>query len=152
MRLKLRMSNIAVLSLFLALSCTDKEKDATDPKRVLTDYIKKSFAIQNPSDKQELSIYLAGDLKTRLLSWSDEQFMEAFGKTHREYVEFRIPEFKKISDDEVTMTYELVYKEGEAKVTNRKICHMVRKDNRWYIDEVKNIKQLIEYSGEMTFP
>ncbi len=149
--------------IFLSLiSCTRNPDIAGDPKQRLIEYISKSFMIKQPEDKSQLLSYLTGDVKARLESWSSEQFRDAFLSKKRELIKLSIREIKSISDDEAQITYELVYSEiktasgtqtSQAKITNKKLCQMVRGDHgRWYIADVKNIKELIEFKDELSLP
>ncbi len=127
----------------------------------MAEYISKSFSVKKLSERDELIEFLKGDVKNRLLSWSDEQFREAFIDSKREFLKLVILESKVISETEVEMTYELIYldrgrgidgKEHLAKITNKKLCQIVLDQNQWYISDVKNIKELIEHQNELALP
>jgi hypothetical protein len=133
-----------------------------DPKARLKEYIDRSFRITKPEEKAVLASYLTGEAKTRLENWSPDQFRDAFMESKRELLSLSIREVKVVSDTEVQVTYELVYNQGkkgvvdhtiQAKVTNRKMCQMVRgEQGRWYIADVRNIKELIEFVDELSLP
>src|SRR5687767_14231912 len=99
-----------------------------DPKRLLSDYVSKSFAVDDVKDRQELSGFLTGDAKNRLASWSDEQFRQAFMDTKRELLKLLVTESKKVSENEYSLTYELTYLDKtngrNTKVTNKKLCQV----------------------------
>ncbi len=152
-----------ILGLVLSLSACNRSVSVVgDPKLRLTEYISRSFAITKVEEKDQLLAYLTGDVRTRLESWSPEQFREAFLDSKRQFIRLTVREIKPISEDEVQVTYELVYnqarKQGsgqknEAKVTNKKLCQMVRKEHgQWYIADVRNIKELIEFQDELSLP
>lgn len=142
-------------------ACTPKQEGQDDPKRRLNEYISQSFAIKAPQDRAQLASYLTGDAKTRLESWSDEQFRQAFMDSKRQFVKLAFKEVKPVSADEVSITYELTYqsnyadaqgKAHDAKITNRKLAQMIHEKNQWFITEVRNIKELVEYKNEMSLP
>lgn len=152
---------LAALSFLAASGCTKKAEGPEDPKRRLHEYISQSFAIRGPQDRAQLVSYLTGDARTRLESWSDEQFRVAFVDTKRTFVKLAFKEIKTVSPTEVGITYELSYqstyadaqgKGHDAKITNRKLAQLVQKDNQWYISDVRNIKELVEYKDEMSLP
>ncbi|MEO5969390.1 MAG: hypothetical protein ABIQ95_05645 [Bdellovibrionia bacterium] len=157
-----------VISVFLILfsasqfACTKSSKlDATDPKGVLTAYISKSFAVKGVEDRTELASYMTGDVKARLASWSEDQFRAAFVDSKREFIKLSFREAKDISAHEVQITYELSFfdhgknKNGqsrESKVTDKKLCQMTLVDGKWYISDVRNIKELVEFKNELSLP
>jgi hypothetical protein len=152
----------ALLLLFaLNTACTRKPEGSDDPKHRLNEYISESFAVRGPQDRARLSAYLEGEAKSRLDSWSDEQFRQAFVDAKRKFVKLAFKEAKAVSDQEVGITYELTYLTGtqdaqgkahDAKVTNRKLAQMIRRGDQWYISEVRNIKELVEYQNELSLP
>ena len=40
----------------------------------------------------------------------------------------------------------------EAKVTNRKNAQMIQDKGKWFISDVHNIKELVEYKNELSLP
>lgn len=145
-----------VLAIVMTSSCTQIGNVPETPKQRLQDYISRSFSINRVGDKKDLEAYLSGEAKRRLAAWSDEQFRKAFIDNKRQFVKFRIRENKEITQGEVKITYELSYidlsKKSYAKVTNKKMATLIQEDSHWYIQEVKNLKELIEYKNEMTLP
>ncbi len=140
-------------------SCQPKFNTGSDPRTTLKEYIEKSFNITQVSDRTVLESYLIGPARSRLSAWSADQFHSAFIESKRKYIKFAISETKAVNNSEVNITYELTYSEkgkkestNESKVTQRKISFLVLKDNRWFIQDVRNIKELIEYQDEMTLP
>jgi len=147
------------LTLILAISisaCTENAKVPGDPKNQLTQYIEKSFSISSSSDREALLSYLTGEAKTRLASWSEDQFRQAFIDSNRKFSKLIIREIKPINSQEVNITYELTYldqsKGHDAKVTNKKLSHMINQQGKWLISDVHNIKELVEYENEMSLP
>jgi hypothetical protein len=142
------------LLVLLASACTLDGGRSEDPKRRLTEYISRSFVVKAPGDRASLMPYLTGESKRRLVAWSDEQFRQAFIDTKRVFVKLAMREVKTVSSTEISITYELTYldqsKGHDAKVTNRKLAHMVLEQGRWMIGEVRNIKELVEYRDGMT--
>lgn len=142
--------------LSLAVSGCSRKGGGDDPKDRLRDYISKSFSVRGPADRGELTGFLTGDAKVRLVAWSDEQFLQAFVDSKREFVKLAFKEIEKRSDREVAITYELTYLDQsrgtDAKVTNKKLAQMIEREGRWYIAEVRNIKELVEYRNEMSLP
>jgi len=140
-------------------ACTPKQEGQEDPKRRLNEYISQGFAVRSVQDRAQLVSYLTGDAKTRLESWSEEQFRQAFIDSKRQFIRLAFKEIKNVSADEVGITYELTYEadyadpEGiahGAKITNRKLAQLVHKDNQWLISDVRNIREVVEYKDEMT--
>jgi hypothetical protein len=152
---------VKVLTIILALAalslagCTRGNETAGGPRDRLHRYISKTFEVRSPSDRAELAEFMTGEARTRLDAWTDEQFRDAFIEHPREFVKLVWREMKNVSPDEVSITYELTYLDQsrgkDAKVTNRKICQLLRKDGKWYITDVRNVKELIEYRSEMAF-
>ena len=136
--------------------CTINGDRQDDPKKRLNDYISQSFSIKGPEDRERLQSFLTGQAKVRLIAWSDDQFRQAFADNKRQFLKLVFTEEKKVSPNEVEITYELSYVDQgrghDAKVINRKLCQMVLEKDAWYIRDVKNIKELVEYRNEMTFP
>jgi hypothetical protein len=137
-------------------ACTPGGPVIEDPKHRLTDYISKSFAVQSPQDREALAAYMTGEAKNRLLSWSDEQFRAAFIDFKRTFVKLVIREIKNASPKEVGITYELTYLDQnrgkDAKVTNKKLAQLVLDNGKWFINDVRNIKETVEYRNEMSLP
>lgn len=147
---------LPLVLLFGVLSgCTNKEKDLS-PKQRLESYISKSFSISSVEERQDLISYLIGPTKIKLSSWSDEQFRRAFIETERKFIKLLIRETKDVSQNEVSVTYELSYfenpKKENTKKTARRNARMLKENDVWYIREVKNISEIIEYSNEMSLP
>ena len=142
-----------LLSLFLFSACTQKADSGDDPKRRLNDYISQSFAVKGPQDRKELAAFLTGDAKTRIESWSDDQFMQAFVESKRQFIKLAFKELKATSADEVNITYELTYQNPhDSRVTNRKLAQLLRQNGKWYIGDVRNLKELVEYKNELSLP
>ncbi len=146
-----------ILCAILTISgCTPSEKKGGDAKKTLSDYISKSFAVRAIDDRNELLKYMTGDAKTRLSSWSEEQFRQAFIETKRQFVKLSFKDEKTPSPTQLLLTYELTYldqnKSFEAKITNKKLATLVQENGQWFISDVKNIKELIEYKDELSLP
>ena len=130
-------------------ACSDHLADST-PAKVLESYIQTSFNVKGPEDKKKMEELLTGDTKTRLSSWSDEQFMKAFVESKKKFQSLKILDSKKVSDNEYALTYELSYREGPedkaSEITQRKLCTIVQTEgNQWRIKEVRSIRESIEY-------
>lgn len=155
----MRWSRVAVLVMglmSLLAACTLPESGMDDPKGRLTEYINKSFAVESPSDRAALLSYMTGESRARLAAWSEDQFRQAFIDSKRQKIKFAVTEIKSISANEVSLTYEVSYldqtKSKGAKVTNKKLCSMVKEDGHWLIRDVKNIKELVEFKDEAAMP
>jgi len=146
----------AVLLSALLMGCPASRKNSTDPKERLKDYIDVSFNIQSVSDRSKLESFLIGETKSRLAAWSDDQFQKAFLETKRQFVKLLFREVRNLSDRDVQVVYELTYidqnRGHNAKVTNKKMSRLVMEKNNWFIKEVTNLKELVEYQNEMALP
>ena len=152
---------VVISGLVTGSACTPKQTAVDDPKHRLNEYISQSFAIKSPQDRGILAGYLTGDAKARIQSWSDEQFRQAFMDSKRQFLKLAFKEEKTVSANEVGVTYELSYqsaysdaqgKNHDAKITNKKLAQMVRENGKWFISDVRNIKELVEYKNEMSLP
>lgn len=152
-----RYSLLAFLAVMLG-SCVKRQVDADDPRERIREYVSVSFGVKSVSDRAKLEAQLAGDARLRLASWSNEQFSKAFVETKRAFEKLVFVELKRNGDSDAVVTYELSYvdkKDGtEARVTQKKLAHLVKKEGVWKIDGVKNIKELFEYANglDVSFP
>lgn len=145
------------LAFAVLVACTSSQNlSGNDPKQRLTEYVNLSFNAHSAGDRDKLLAFLTGGAKNRLLAWSEEQFRQAFIDVDRKFLKLAIREEKRVSSSETNITYELSYndkaKGADARVTNRRMCEMVLENGKWYIREVHNIKELIEYKNEMSLP
>ena len=144
-----------MVALLLLAGCTSKMGDQT-PAKALESYIEASFNVKDIQDKAKMENLLTGDTKQRLSVWSDEQFLKAFVETKKKFGTLKILENKKVNDQEVVLTYELSFREGEkeklAQITQRKLCTMVLMDGGWKIKEVRSQRESIEYLSELSLP
>jgi hypothetical protein len=155
-----KISVVLVMGVFLGLGaglgCNRGPSSSDDPKAFLQEYISQSFTVSTLKDREVLAHYLTGPAKNRLVAWSDEQFMDAFIQSKRQFVRLIFTEVKTVSPKEVAITYELTFldqgKGHDAKVTNKKLAQLVREQDRWFIAEVRNVKELIEYKNELSLP
>jgi hypothetical protein len=145
------------LVILLGFACTNEQQAAKDPKQKLSDYITKSFSVKSLEDRNELLGFLTGEAKARLASWSDDQFREAFVDSKRQFSKFAVKEVKNFSPAQTEITYELAYNDkdksgSDTKITNKKMAEMVKENGSWYIKDVHNIKELVEFKNEMSLP
>ncbi|MFN7686086.1 MAG: hypothetical protein ACK5QT_11830 [Oligoflexia bacterium] len=146
------------LALWLALSagCSTRQAGFDNPKTVLQDYISESFNVESIQDRDGLLRYLTGSAKNRLAAWSDEQFQAAFIKSRRQLIKLEFVDLKNPNPNEAGITYELTYLDQnrgqDAKVIHRKAAQLIRREDRWLISEVRNLKEMIEYKNEMSLP
>lgn len=145
-----------LLASLAAGGCVRKPDSYRDPKKVLADYISRSFHVTSLSDRQALLAFLSHDARSRLSAWSDDQFREAFIEEKRQFLKLSFVELKRISPGELAVTYELSYvdkgKGHDARITQKKLAEMVRDQGSWTISDVRNIKELVEYQDEMALP
>lgn len=152
-----KTKNTVILAFCMAFAaCTGSQNLPGDPKSRLEQYITKSFAVKQPEDRAVMSEFLTGEAKRRLTAWSDAQFLRAFVETQRTFDRLLIRETRKISASEVNITYEISYVEKvdarSRKVTNRKLANMLLEQGTWYIGEVRNLSELIEFQDELSLP
>lgn len=141
-------------------SCTtNSERRSEGAQGALQEYVSVSFQAKSLADRDRLLSLLTGEAKTRFAAWSPDQFTQAFINTRREFIKLLILEEKRASENEANITYEVSYvdygrADGNqgAQVTNKKLCHLIKEQGKWLIVEMRNIKELVEYRNEMTFP
>jgi hypothetical protein len=138
-------------------SCTNDQVTSRDPKQKLNEYITKSFNVKSLDDKNEMLSYLTGEAKARLAAWSDDQFREAFIDSKRQFSKLAIKEVKAITPDRTEVTYDIAYTDrdktgSDIKITNKKMAELVKDNGTWFIKDVHNIKELVEYKNEMSLP
>ena len=146
----------AVLAVLAALLGCTKPTGDVSPARVLENYIKISFSLGGVQDRKRMEELLTGDTLSRLMSWSDDQFSKAFLESPKKFLGLKILENRKVSEQEVALTYELSFEEGPkdnlAQVTQKKLCSVIKVDGLWKIKEVRSIRESIEYLKEFTLP
>lgn len=146
---------LVLIGTLFGSGCTSKMEDQS-PAKALESYIEASFNVKDASDKKKMESLLTGDTKQRLSVWSDEQFLKAFVETKKKFGSLKILENKKVNDQEVALTYELSFREGEkdklAQITQRKLCTMVYLEGGWKIKEVRSQRESIEYLSELSLP
>lgn len=153
-----KILQIGCFSLILtAFACTNDQQASKDPKQKLNDYITKSFSVKSLDDRNELLGFLTGEAKARLASWSDDQFRDAFVDSKRQFSKFAVKEVKNFSPAQTEITYELAYNDkdksgNDTKITNKKMAEMVKENGAWFIKDVHNIKELVEFKNEMSLP
>ena len=151
---KLILMVVILFSTYL-MACTSAVNDKS-PVKTLESYVEMSFNVKEPGDKAKMELLLTGDTKERLSAWSDEQFLKAFVETKKKFGSLRILEEKKITDQEMALTYELSFTEGEkekeARITQKKLCTVVKIDGGWKIKEVRSQRESIEYLSELSLP
>jgi|GEM_PF-520549 len=153
-------------AILLLAACSDRSGDDADPRKRITDYISQSFAVREASDRESLLEHLSGDAKYRLAAWSDDQFRAVFIESKRSFKSVKFHDVKKVGDGRYDITYDLVYidegrqvdqtdansRGGVAKVTQRKLAQIISDRGKWLISDIRSIKELVEYMGEMSLP
>lgn len=157
MRQQYRISLIWIIAnIFLVFTSCTKNVTKNEPNNRLEEYISKTFNVKRAEDKAGLDSFLTGKARALFLGWSEQQFSDAYIDSKRKFILLRIKETKKITEQEVLITYELSYldqsKGHNSRVTNKKIVQMIFENSNWMISEVTNVKEMIEYSNEMTLP
>ena len=154
--LRIGRRGLAVLAMLAALSGCTKTQGELSPAKVLENYIKISFSLSGVQDRKRMEELLTGDTLSRLMSWSDDQFAKAFLESPKRFQGLRILENRKVSEQEVALTYELSFEEGPkdnlAQITQKKLCSVIKVDGAWKIKEVRSIRESIEYLKEFTLP
>lgn len=148
-------SGIISIVLLALTACTSDVEDSS-PGKALESYVNISFNAKGIEDKAKMEELLTGDTKSRLGSWSAEQFLKSFVESRRKFKSLRILDSKKVSDSETVLTYELAFQEGPTEklvaVTQKKICTLVKEGDAWRIKEVRSVRESIEYLNELSFP
>ena len=155
MKFNAKFIRVMIVVLFLGSACTRDDQNKS-PIKVLEKYIEISFNAKSVEDKRKMEELLTGDTKTRLASWSDEQFIRAFVETKRKFQSIKVLENKKVNGDETAVTYELSFQEGEnekkVQISQRKLCVIVTEGDVSKIKEVRSIRESIEYLKELSLP
>jgi hypothetical protein len=159
--------------LVAAGACSWSPRESLDPKKLaqpqarLTEYVSRTFAIRTPEDRSKLVELMTGKVKERMLAWSREEFKAFFLDRQREMLKFLIKDVKEISPTETQVTYELIFTEKakaisepgvltdrwiESKITHRRLAQLVLEGGQWFIADVRNVRELIEFKGEMAIP
>jgi hypothetical protein len=154
--LRIGRRGLVVLAVLAALSGCTKTAGELSPAKVLENYIKISFSLSGVQDRKRMEDLLTGDTLGRLTSWSDDQFAKAFLESPKRFQGLKILENRKVSEQEVALTYELSFEEGPkdnlAQITQKKLCSVIKVDGAWKIKEVRSIRESIEYLKEFTLP
>lgn len=145
------------LLLFIGIAaCSTRNETFDQPKQVLTEYIQRSFNVTQSTDKAKLLELLTGDAKNRLSMWSDEQFIESWVNSKRKFSKLKIHDQKNLSAQRVLITYELEFEDmskgRHMKFTQLKSAILTQAENNWKINEVRSVKELIEYKDELSLP
>src|SRR2546422_424720 len=101
------LSAALLLAMFGGLSACKETAPGGDPKDRLKEYINRTFSVKSVEDRKTLLGYLVGDAKTRLETWSDDQFELAFMQKRRQNPILIFRESRKTNDDEANITYEI---------------------------------------------
>jgi hypothetical protein len=121
----------------------------TTPGKVLETYVRISFEATGLQDKMKMEELLTGDTRERLHAWSDEEFEKTFLHSGRKFQGLKILDTKRIHDREMALTYELSFDEGPldrpARVTQKKLCTVVKEEQGWRIKEVRSLRESIEF-------
>lgn len=153
-RNRLQVAVSVVLLVFLATACWKDNAVPGDPKSRLSEYIQRSFQVKRAEDKTALVDFLTGDARTRLEAWSDEQFLDAFTSSNRQFLKLSFREVRPMGEEHVNITYEVTYLDKSdkhnTKVTTKKLCELTKVDGKWLINDVHNIKELVEYQDDIS--
>jgi hypothetical protein len=154
-RVMVRLAAVGVVCVFLGTGCTTNEQEKS-PVKVLEKYIDISFNAKTIEDKKRMEELLTGDTKTRLATWSNEQFSKAFIEANRKFQNIKVLENKKVNTSETALTYELSFQEGsdqkKVAISQRKLAVIVLEGEVWRIKEVRSIRESIEYLKELSLP
>jgi len=147
---------MVAIILTLVSGCVNQRISTGDPKQRIVDYINKSFAIKNISDRSQLESFLTGEAQTRMKAWSEAQFYRAFIESKREFGKLTFKETKEVNETEINVVYELSYVDQnrghDAKVTQKKMATLVKKEGLWLIENVRNLKETVEFRNELALP
>lgn len=127
--------------------------DKDSPQGVLKEYIARTFALKSFSEKSRLLELTTGEVKEALEKLDSESFTKHFLESKKELMSMKLRDERKISDDRYSITYELSYssKPSDDQVTIKKHALFEKKDGKWFIAEVKNLKTYIEHQNELSF-
>lgn len=146
---------------FAGFACVSPQNSKEGPQKVLSEYVTKSFAVKNVSDKALLMQYTTGEVKKALNELDEKSFNTAFIHTKREFKSLKIKDERQVSEGKYSITYELTYNAESApitgtepqkdEITNKKTAIFEMQDGKWLISEVRSIKTLIDHKNDITF-
>lgn len=147
---------ITTLAFVLVLSGCEKKIENIGPEQTLNQYVNMAFAVKQPTDRIKLKELLAGQASSSLSGMDDEHFMAQFLRPKRKLLKIVILENKKLSENEVSVTYETVFVDdlssNQVRTTQKKIALLKKLESGWKIAEFRNVKELLEYQNEISFP
>jgi hypothetical protein len=150
-----------ILFLLIIVGCISKNnKDEFSPQKILSKYVEKSFNLKSIDERRELEQYLTDEALEIVRSMDSSAFEKNFLQKNREFISLKITSEQKNSETKYSIAYEITYYEKNAnpldnkisknKVTNKKYAIFIKKDNKWYISDVKNLKTFIEHEDELS--
>lgn len=152
---------VGLLGLITSVSflgaCTKSPK-ADTPEGALEKYVTAAFDAKSPSDRQKLVDLSAGDALFYIQQMSDADFKKHFIDSKLVFVSMRAKDRRVENSGDVSLVYELEYKEGEVATptvhTNKKIAYLTldKEKNEWRIKATKNLKSFVERKEDMVVP
>lgn len=155
---------IIILILFvipgILISCNSSKTVTGSAKDVLTEYVKRSFAVNSLNDKKKLMELTTGEVKKVLEEMKDEAFQKYFIAQKKQFISLKVKDERSLTENTFSITYELTFKQESLSfdgqiskdlITNKKHAVFVKNDGFWVISEVKNLKTDIEHQNEMSF-
>ena len=151
--------NGALLILAMALlGCTKGGGNASSPEGALDQYVHIAFGVTDVKDSQKMLALSTGEAREWLASMSEDAFKAQFMKNHMQLVNFTTKDKVSESDGDVSLVYELSFKDGSAEgdpthravYSLKKIAYLTRKDEgTWKIKATKNVKTFIERKDDL---
>jgi hypothetical protein len=143
---------VAAVAIMGATGCTKAPK-ADTPEGALHRYVTLAFEARNAGAKKELMELSTGDALGYLERMNDEDFKKQFLDSNLKFVSLKAKDKRQDASGDVSMVYELSYKEGQpanATVhTNKKIAYLTRDGAVWKIKATKNMKSFIERKEDL---
>lgn len=150
---------LLLFTVFVVAGCNGTSKDST-PQKILSEYVSRSFAVKGTPDKSKLLELTTGEVRKTIDSMDEQSFKNNFLEKNREFIGLKVRDERKLSEEKYSITYELTYQTkanvvdgtpSNDTVTNKKHAIFEKKEGKWLISEVKNLKTMIEHQNEISF-
>jgi hypothetical protein len=154
--------NAALVVSLLAFNfsgCTRGGGSASSPEGALDQYVHAAFNAKKVDDSQNMLDLSTGEAHEWLASMSKEAFQKQFIDNHMQLVNFNVKDKAKEANGDVSLVYELTFKDGaaagnpteRAEYSLKKIAYLTKEKEggSWKIRATKNVKTFIERKDDL---